>query len=386
MLIDKFLGLENKHDPLKTPPGFLKNAINVDVDDFNNIRRRNGYIQDGVFIGNIIGSHELRNKSDSFIIKDNIFVRLSDSKEFITGITGNYIFDDFESTLFMYGNLKYILQNETVIKWGIPLCPQPKVSLTNGSQPEGIYQVAATYRDSIGREGGCSAPIAIDMTSSGALSIEIQQIEGYTVTLYISPPNGKYCYQWQNTKSNAVVWDDLINSLVSPLDNNQLGAYQPPDNCNTVAYYDSKIYLGEYLPKENKTVIWFSKPFSYHWFDKSKDYFIIEGKVLALISTVANLVICTNSAIYYYNVEGLNKITAYGIPSGTPFARTKDGEVYLYSNSGICKLNQFENLTESMYTFPDSTIVNSAIVEQNGYDRFVNLLDNSTPAYNIFED
>ena len=385
MLIEKFLGLSNKHDPLKTPPGYLKSGLNTNIDNSNNIRRRNGFGVAGSET-DITTSHELRNSSDAFIVAAGELIRVSDKKVFASSLSGDYIFDDFENTLFIYGESPQILNSETMFNWYIPMCNQPLVSVVGGNQPAGIYQVTAAYRDSKGKEGGTSVPFAVELTSQGALLIQVVQIPNYTVTIYISPPNGKDLYQWQNTTTDSLVWNGPTYLLASPLDRQQIGSYPVPENCTTLAYHESRVYLGEYLPQDNKTVIWFSKPFSFHWFNKLKDYLVIEGEVRSLISTNSGLVIGTASAIYYYNEGVVNKITFYGIPKGNPYARDKSGEIFLYSNEGICKLNEFENLTKSVYTFPSTITVHSAIVEANGYERFINLLDDSTPAFNIFKE
>lgn len=80
--IKEFIGLANKLDPLKHNPGALKSAINVDVDNSNNIRRRNGYVLDTSY-SNITDSYSTKDRQDAYILNDGDLVNLN------TGITIN---------------------------------------------------------------------------------------------------------------------------------------------------------------------------------------------------------------------------------------------------------------------------------------------------------
>ena len=385
MIIKEFKGLSNKHDSLPTPSEYLNSATNIDIDDSGNLRRRKGFLEKTAYT-KIAGAYSTRNKSEGYLIADANLLSISEDKLISSNIEGdNYIFDDFENNVFVYGEEKFYIQAGKKMDWVVLPCPQPKVEVqTNGNVPEGIYQITAAYRDSTGKEGGTAAPIALKVPEASVLTIEIQQIAGYTVTVYISPPNGRYMYELENTAEDYITFDENAARLVIPLDVSTIGATEVPNECQCMAYHQSRIYLSEYLPTDNKTVVWFSKPFSTHLFDRAKDYFVVEGEIKSLIDVMSSLVIATSDAIYYYKDAGIMQVANYGVPAGKQYSRNSDGKVFLYTNRGICLLNEFANLTETVYNFPISSEVSSAIIEHDGFEQMINLLSDSNPAQNAF--
>ena len=382
-VVNKFIGLANKSDPLKHNPGALKTAINVDVDDSFNMRRRGGYILN-ISLTDITGSYSTKNRASAYVVDDGTLKNIGCNVDIESGFTGTYLWDDSNGSVFVYGDKKGLIENNKFTDLYHPICPSPKIKAINGSQPAGYYQVACAYKDSNGREGGIKSHPSIMLQDNQAINIEIEQITGYTVTVYISPVNGKYLYKAMETSSSNIVWDGPQHLLAAPANDRQLGSSSIPKNGNAIAYHQNQLFIADYIPEEGKSVVWFSKPFSYHWFNKSKDYFVINEKINNLIDIGNNLVITTDNAIYYYENGKIQQAANYGAPSGKPYSISEDGVYLLYANKGICKLNGFENLTLENHELPTSPSVFSAIIKQNGYGRFVNLLSNKTDAENIF--
>jgi len=381
--INTFIGLANKLDPLKHTPGALKSALNVDVDDSNNIRRRAGYVLDTSYT-NITDSYSTKDRQNAYIIDDGDLVNVNTNIIIGSDFGSDLLWDDHNGSVFIHGDKTGLIENNKFIDLNHPQCPQAKVKRVNGSQPEGYYQVACSYIDSNGREGGMTSPIVILVDDNSALEIIVEQIEGYEVIIYISPVNGKYVYKWQKTNADSVVWDGPQYLLASRTNDSQFGALTiPSTNIKAIAYHQTKLYICEYIPEDGKSIIWFSKSFSYHLYYKSHDYIVINDKVTCLIDIGDSLVIGTEKSIFYYNGQ-LQQVANYGIPIGHPYAIDENGNHFIWTHNGICKLNQFENLTNKIHELPSSPSVFSAIIEQNGYGRFVNLLGDKTDAENIF--
>jgi len=385
MNITEFKGLSNKRDPLVSTPAYLKDCSNVDIDNSNIVRRRSGFSLFKNFT-NIQASYTANDNNEAYIIADENLIKISDMSIISAGFTkSDYIFDDIERNLFIYdGSDLKLLSGNTVKSLNIPKCPQPAVSNISGSLPAGIYQVTAVYRNNNGLEGSASAPAVIELKPGEGISIQINQLQDHTVTIYISPPNGRYLYQWGNFSASSVIWDGPIVQLVSPIDKDNIGANSVPENCTTMQYHNTRLYFGEYLPNDNKTVIWFSLPFSYHLYRKNSDYLIIEGEVTNLVEVDGKLIITTHNAIYYYSDGIITRVAHYGAPKGSVTPSDQYGNTFLYSNYGICFLNEFANLTKEVYDFPNSFKVHSAIIRQNGFEKMINLLSDSSPAINTF--
>lgn len=381
--VDKFIGLANKLDPLKHNLGALKSALNVDVDDSNNIRRRNGYILTQAYT-NITDSYSTKNRQDAYIVNDGTLISIRDSVDIGTGFGDKLLWDDHNDAVFVCGDKIGLIENNKFISLNHPQCPQPKVKQVNGSQPAGYYQVAGAYVDNNGREGGMTSPVTILLADNSALEVTVTQLSGYEVVIYISPVNGKYLYKWQSTDSNTAVWNGPQHLLASPANDVQFGALSIPSNISCIAWHQTKLYVCEYLPHDGKSVIWFSKAFSYHLFSKSHDYIVINDKVTVLIDIGDSLVIGTEKSIFYYSNGQLRQVANYGVPNGKPYAIDKNGNYFIWTHKGICKLNEFTNLTNEVHELPTSPSAYSVIVEQNGFGRFINLLSDKTIAENVF--
>jgi len=380
--INEFNGLGNKLDPL-TNYGFLKSGINVDIDNSKNIRRRSGFAAP-ISYTDITSSYSTKNGKHAYIVDNGSVIHVNTGIVVTTGITDTVYWDDYNDSVFIYSNKIGLIENNTFTNLKHTQYQHAKVVRTNGTQPAGYYQVACAYIDENGREGGITSPVTILIEDNSALSISVDQIADHEVSIYISPVNGKYLYKVMTTTEDTVIWDGPQHLLASPLNDTQLGSSAIPSNGTYITYYKNILYVSEYLPTENKTVIWFSKPYSYHLFDRSKDYIVINDKVNCLINIEKQLVIGAENSIYYYNNKELKQVTNYGVPSGHPFGVDEHSNYFLYTYNGICKLNEFMNLTTKIHKLPTSPEVFSVVVNQNGYGRFVNLLSDKTDADNIF--
>lgn len=381
--IDKFIGLSNKIDPLSNVRGTLKSAVNVDIDDAFNIRRRTGY-EEVIAYTDITDSYSNKDGSDAYVIDNGELKNIRYNVNIDSGFTGTFNWDDINGSVFIHGSKIGLIENNKFTDLNHPRGPSPKLKVVNGDQTAGYYQVACAYRDSNGREGGISSPIVIQAENNSAIEITVEQLPGYEVSIYVSPVNGKYVYQWQVTGAATSVWNGPQHLLANPAKDYQFGCFSIPDQATSIVWHKTRLYVCEYDYSANKSIIWFSKPSMYHLFDKSNDYIVINDKVNAMINIGSDIVITTDNAIFYYSNGQLNKVASYGSPTGHPYALDINGNYFLWSYNGICKLNEFENLTNKVHELPTSPSVFSAILNQNGYRRFVNLLGDKTDAANIF--
>lgn len=380
----KFFGLANKQDPLTLAPGTLKQAINVDVDDKNSIRRRKGFVLTQTFT-TITASYTQRDQSDAYLVADGSLLRLSDGALLADEMGGSpYVFDDSADTLFVMGERKLMVARGSPVELVIPTCPQPSVVRMDGDMPKGLYRVTAVYRCSAtGRVGPASPPVVLSLSDKSNLLITVEPLEGYTVAFYITPPNGEEMYHCGRATDGVMYCNRLALLGAVPFMQQLLGA-EFPVNGYLLQHFKTRLYVAEFLVAENRTVVWFSWPHSFHLFTRHQDYFVVEGKILAMVDVGEALVLATATAIYFYDGVTLIRGADYGVPAGVPYGRSQTGIVWMYTNKGICQLNPFKNVIQETYDLPVSTTVNSVVVEQDGYERLVTLLNDSSLATNTF--
>jgi hypothetical protein len=115
------------------------------------------------------------------------------------------------------------------------------------------------------------------------------------------------------------------------------------------------------------------------------DYIPVPGKVLMLESTLGGLVIGTDREIYVYTEgESLVKLADYGVISGYPAARKKDGNILFWTQRGVCEALPFKNVTESKVSLAPGFSCSTSVIRENGEERFLVLTDGNGTADNSY--
>ena len=238
----------------------------------------------------------------------------------------------------------------------------------------------ATYQ--LGREGGCFAPVSVDVPEGSGLGISITSLSPYNVNIYVSDLNGDSLYLAGTVQAGGITVNNTAN-LSYPLDEIHRQTFPLPDNIEQVAFYETKLWASEFLSEKNQSIIWYSKPFAWHLFDTYSDYIAIPGRVLMLEATPQGLVIGTDEEIYAWTVDSsLVQLAEYGVVGGYPAAFKQNGNILIHSQRGVCHALPFENLTQEKVSLDPGIDCFSYIVEQNGIERFVAINDGGGLANN----
>ena len=273
-------------------------------------------------------------------------------------------FTTFGNATFTHDGLRIEHDSVTDLKISAPEHPL-KLTVIDGTLPAGVYSATYCYRSVTGMEGG-SAPIAtLELMTAGSIAIApVTPPAGYTAVIYV-------------TDANGTVYYDNDGIALNPL---QILAKSFPEDCEKIAYHQGKLWLSKALAN-GSSIIWFSKPFHYHLYDP-QEYMIISGRVLDMASTEQGLVIGTDAAIYAYSENALQKLADYGVVKGRPFTKLPDGSLLMFTLRGVCAALPFKNLSEKKVQFAPGVQCSTAIVQQNGLDKFVALSDGTGVAFN----
>ena len=353
--ISKFLGIFNRDDPKRLPLGAMLSALNTDIDDTLNARRRPGYTK-SFNASNITSSYQ------NFVIDNGDLKNVITDQTLSSGFgLDRYLWCYDGNKIIIYGHKKGYIENGVFHDLVIPLCP-PVQTVT------GIFgsfkYVVAVYKNSDGLIGGASAPVEVPIGTN----YSVPNSPGMTTLYYESIENGQNLYL-----NDSIEFEEGL-----------IGSFPVPENGVQIATHQAQLLVAEYLRAENKTVIWFSHPFSYHLFDKSEDYLVIPGKCTALISIDAVLIIGTENSIYAYREKVLTALANYGMPSGNAYAETKSKTRLAMTNGGVCQLNPFKNLTQEKIDMNSSAFATAQVVESNGYEKFIAVMSGVKPPNNNF--
>lgn len=363
MLVSKFLGIRNTEPIRSIPNNACSEAVNVDVSVEGALSQRNGCsLAKAVSISTAYSTFE----QSVYVVSNGILNRVQDNLTLIPICPSTATeFTDFGEVLFTNDGLKIQNNIATNIKIPSPTIP-PNLSVISGNRFAGTYSVCYTYRSADGIEGGSSPIASIELTSTGNFYIDpINAPAGFTVVVYITDVDGAVYYNYEGI---------------------QLAQYQTlsqpfPNGVEQIAFHDSRLWVSQ-AQSNGSTVIWFSDPFLYHIYDAINGYIVVPGEVRGMMSANGGLIIGTNSVIYVFDGDVLTPLTTYGVIAGRPFARGTDKTVYMHTEWGVCKALPFANISSDKVSFAMGAKCSTALVYQDGLQKFVALSDGSGVPFN----
>lgn len=363
MNINNFLGIRNQSPIRSIPDNALTTAFDIDIDDVGIITQRPGFAS-AKAISSVTSAYSTLDQS-GYVVSSGTLYRILPDLSIIPIIASTATsFCDEAKTLFTNDGLRVDNNTATNIKLQSPASP-PVLSVILGDMPAGTYSATYCYRSTTGLESGSSPIASIELETDGGISIApITPPAGYTVNIYMTDANGTVFYD-----NNGIQLNDV-----------QILAESFPDDVEQIAYHENRLWVSRSLPN-GSTIIWYSAPYHYHLYNLQKDYIIIPGAVHAIMSSDQGLVIGTDAAIYVYG-ERLDKLVDYGIVQGRAFTRLPDKTVMMATKRGACAFPPFSNITEKKASFPPGLQCSTALVQQDGINKFVTVTDGSGTAYN----
>ena len=382
--LNTFGGLNNVADPMRAGWEFQSVADNVNGTDSNGMELREGY-QAFLSTTNVTGSYSTTDYSRMFIVDNGSLKRVHADGTALTlysGLSGTPHWTEMNDVVYLScgtAKLQIELDNE-VREWGVPIPADPAVTATTGNLFGGLYQVCLTYTDSHGREGGPSVPIEITLLDASGITVSsIPQVAGYISNLYVTDMDGTVFYRADmptGVTAHTLTWPASGRELT-------LGGVDPPPvNGEYLAVFRSSIYMSEYMPAADQTIVWFSLPLGYHLFNMSADYFLVPGEVTQLHGSETALVVTTQTRVYLYDGAKLAQAAEYGTVSGQHADLGADGRIYFWTKRGLCRAAPFENLTEARISIAPGGQAGGTILERNGYRKYVAVVQSGGDAYN----
>lgn len=371
--IAQFRGLVNKIDPLVRQAGDeagMSVADNVDVSQAGKLTRAEGYVRrhDGPFTDLYVTEDEQR----AFVVEDRILKELDASFEtwwLWDGLAADQLqWTEVNGVVYATNGTDYlIIEHDRARPWGLPVPLPPRLEVTEGALPAGVYQVTATYLEE-GRESGAPLATTIKVPEGGGIRAHLDP--RYQVRLYISAPDADVLYRALETTTPTVDFQGPIDDLVDPIRTQFLA---PPPGGHAVAHWRGRIYLAQYFPEADMTAVWPSQPLGYEWFDRFGDGLILPGEVRFMAAAREALILVGRSRIQAFDGEQIQDLAPYGAPHGDLTAYYQ-GQAYFWTDRGLCRALPFENLTEGHVSLAPGRQGTGAIVERQGEVRYIALM------------
>ena len=388
-----FLGLYNKADSRRQIKGDSGLAIsiydceNVYLDDEGAFNSREGYFE--VMQGSsITAAFAIENTRYGYIVDSGVLKKVTVTPlnanantdidqviktDVVTTVLGNVTTEPVEwlevgTQVFM--STGYIINNNQLLDWLVPIPSQPVVTMTLGYLPFGQYQLTMTQLMPDGRESGSCEVIALNLADNCGLALQGTD----NCIVYLTEPNGSVFYE----VGTGIQSIESLTDLTSKAINNPLLLANPlPQDISKIAFFDGALHCSVYDNVNNTSAVFWSNKQQMlpHIFNYFEDVISgIPGEIRMLFGTESGLLIGTDREILLYD-GSIKKLAGYGVTIGKALKKDRDGQVYFQSLRGVCTFPPFKNMTGDKFIQALGGNSSTTIIEWGGSQQFVTITD-----------
>jgi hypothetical protein len=341
----------------------------VDIDDAGAIIKRNGYNL-AKAVASVTSAYSSQDQV-GYVVANGDLGRVADDLSLITLAASTATeFTSAGGVLFTNDGLK--VQSDIVVALKIPTpVIAPAMLAQVGGYPAGVYRAVYCYKAPSGLLGASSPPTSLTVAEGEAPTVlPPPAVAGYTTEVYMTDADGAVYYRGDGTQLPQ------FNILASPFFS----------GAAAMAVFNSCLYTAHWMANGSSLVRW-SFEFHYHLYDSLARYVLVPGEVRAMASVANGLVIATDSAVFVLadpapGQIALAKLADYGVPRGRAITRLPDGTLRLWTYRGVCEALPFKNLTEKKALFAPGNNCSTALVAQDGIQKFIALTDGEGAPYN----
>lgn len=371
--IRSFQGLNNVTDPIRLGLSWFVRADNVYVTESGGVKRRAGYAL--AQAGAPTGIYATKDETRLYVIDGGELRQVLDDmtvRPLAQGLGREACWTEInDQVLYVAGDAAGIITAEgEALPWRLPVPAEPRVVVGEGGQlPAGQYRICATFILPDGRESPASTAAEVVVEQGAALQISgIEQLTGCVTRVYVASADSTAFQLAFGDAGPAALWAQPPEALGQELLTDGLDPL--PVGVDVIAEWRGRIYAGQYLSEDDKTVVWRSEPLAPHLWNLSEGFFMVPGRVHALAPNKAGLVVATDRAMHALTSEGMDLLADYGTVPGLPWA-LDDKRTLIWSQRGLCQFPEFTNLTASRVSVAPGLQAGAAVFELDGQVRFL---------------
>jgi len=370
-----FLGLHNKAQSRRQPKGdngvliSMADCQNVQLNDENGVDSRDGYALVSSTT-DVTAAFNIESYQYGYIVDNGILKQVNKDlsvKELGTVSTQHTEWLEVGTRVFM--STGYLIDNNVLMPWATPIPVQPDITIGTGFLLAGQYQLTMTTIMPDGRESGSCEVIALNLNDNSGITLSGTE----SCMVYMTELNGSVFYE---LGVGVTVIDSIDQLSIKSINPDRLITQTVPPEVGKIAYYNECLHCSVYDRPTNSSAIFFSKPFLFNVFDWFSDVISdIAGEIRLLHGMPDGLLIGTDREILLYNVDsGLVKLAGYGVASGKPLTKDRDGNIFFQSLRGVCTM-PFKNLTGDKFTAPMGGECTTAVIDTSGTELFITVTD-----------
>lgn len=370
-----FLGLHNKAQSRRQPKGeggtliSMADCQNIQLDDEGGVSSRDGNALAMPATG-ITAAFNIESYQYGYIVDNGVLKRVfGDLSTVDLGTVSTQPTEWLEIGTRVFMSTGYLIDNNALMPWVTPIPVQPDVIIGNGFLAAGQYQLTITSISPDGRESGSCEVVPLNLHDNSGLTL----IGTDNCMVYMTALNGSVLYE---VGIGVTVIDSIIQLTEKSINVDRLITQSVPPVVDKIAYYNECLHCSVYDKSTNTSSIFYSKPFLFNVFDWFEDVISdIAGEVRGMLGMPEGLLIGTDREILLYNTDsGITKLAGYGISSGKPIKRNRDGQIFIQSLRGVCTM-PFKNLSGDKYTAPLGGECSTAMLDSSGTELFLTITD-----------
>ncbi|MDH1012310.1 hypothetical protein N5C80_26560 [Pseudomonas nicosulfuronedens] len=190
------------------------------------------------------------------------------------------------------------IRGDLVGAWGLPEIV-PRVALSAGRLPAGIYRVAVTALDAFGAESG-AAPLIITLDQPGSISLLwIPPAGAVECRVYASVANGETLYQQTKTGDGGFTLQSIDDSGARLL----TGNLSSPPVATQIAAYKGRLVL------VCGSALWITEPFAPHLVNKAYGFVQYGAPVDMVAVTDGGIYVAAGQKTYFLSAPGTADIS-----------------------------------------------------------------------------
>lgn len=293
------LGLNNRSPRDRLPAGSVRDLVNFDAGTSLSLRAGYQTVYEGTDIRGAL-SYKTR-----LIILDGTnlieYDTLTRSPRVLREVTaggtlaGTVLNDEL---FFCTANETLRYDGNIVRAWGVPaVATQPQGAAVSGAgTPEGPIQVAVTFRDAYGMEGGTTAARVV----SGGTGRDIVLTgiptppEGGQVCIYVSPPHSTTLYFYASTNSSTFRITGGVRDDQAPL----VTQFETPPQPGEIV----TAHKGSLLIAQGK-VVWVTSPLRPHAVSRMSGFFMFASNVTVIQPVSDGVYISADATYFLSNIQ-----------------------------------------------------------------------------------
>ena len=385
--VSQWKGLNNVGEYARVGLDSLSVADNVDITSTGAIGSREGFTRR--ITTPMSGGFSTKDHQRAYVVAGSQLCRVAPNLALVPLValasSARVYWAEINSAVYFSNGGDYgrIDRDDAVHAWqcGTP-APVGLVAVSGGHLTPGVYQVACTFILPDGRESGAGITQAIRIEDGQSLSITgITQQSGCVTRVYVTPADSPVFGLAAVTSETSVSWDGSADNLGESLNTLHMG--DVPTGATVIAAFRSRMYAAMYLPCDNASVIWCSKPLQFHLFDVAEEFLMVPGQVHMLADAGEALLIGTSIGIHAYNEDAITELAPYGVVPGWPSVVDPDTKkVLMWTQRGICEALPFSNLTQTTVSVPPGAQAGLSLVQRDGQKRLMATLIDGGTAFN----